>query len=134
MESPSAKHVFCTQLNALFSSSKVGLTNLDVAREVRRRGCPLSTPYLSQLRTGVRTNPSNLVVDALADYFNVSPDFFFDPHGSDPASSTGTHESEVLGKLASPGLRRLLSACVGLSDLSMELLVEISDHLRRPPQ
>jgi transcriptional regulator with XRE-family HTH domain len=123
MESPSAKHVFCTQLNALFSSSKVGLTNLDVAREVRRRGCPLSTPYLSQLRTGVRTNPSNLVVDALADYFNVSPDFFFDPHGS-----------EVLGKLASPGLRRLLSACVGLSDLSMELLVEISDHLRRPPQ
>ncbi|MET3953543.1 transcriptional regulator with XRE-family HTH domain [Rhodococcus sp. OAS809] len=127
-------HVFRTHLNALFSRSEAILTNHDVAKEIRRRGCPLSAPYLSQLRTGVRVNPSYLVIDALADYFRVAPDFFFGPHPSDASASDEANTSAIVRDLHSFGLSRLLSACVGLSTESMEILIEMSDRLRQAGQ
>ncbi|MCQ4127673.1 transcriptional regulator [Rhodococcus erythropolis] len=123
-------HVFRTHLNALFSRSETPLTNHNVAKEIRRRGYPLSGPYLSQLRTGVRVNPSNLVVDALADYFRVAPDFFFGPHPSDASASDGCPNTAIISDLHNLDLRRLLSACVGLSSQSLEILITMSDRLR----
>lgn len=38
----------------------------------------MSRPYLSQLRTGRRTNPSELTIHALAEFFRVDADFFTD--------------------------------------------------------
>src|SRR4051794_3884949 len=44
-----------------------------------RREVSITTAYLSQLRNGQRTNPSYNVLEALADFFGVSPSYFFDP-------------------------------------------------------
>jgi transcriptional regulator with XRE-family HTH domain len=70
---------FSQRLNALFESAPNHVTNAMVVRSMTEDGCRISTPYLSQLRTGVRTNPSPEVVAALARFFEVTPDYFFNP-------------------------------------------------------
>ncbi len=50
----------------------------EISDGIRRRGGPsLSVPYLSQLRSGARPNPTHHVLEALADFFNqpVAPFF-----------------------------------------------------------
>ncbi|MER2225366.1 MAG: transcriptional regulator, partial [Rhodococcus sp. (in: high G+C Gram-positive bacteria)] len=57
---------FNDRLNSLFETADFHVTNAMVVRGMTEFGCRISTPYLSQLRTGVRTNPSPEVVAALA--------------------------------------------------------------------
>ncbi|WP_344030676.1 XRE family transcriptional regulator [Pseudonocardia kongjuensis] len=50
----------------------------EISEGIRRQGGPsLSVPYLSQLRSGARPNPTHHVLEALAEFFNqpVSPFF-----------------------------------------------------------
>lgn len=42
------------------------------------RGVPMARSYLRDLRTGVRTNPHDWHVHALATFFGVSAGYFFD--------------------------------------------------------
>ena len=70
---------FNERLNSLFETADFHVTNAMVVRGMTEFGCRISTPYLSQLRTGVRTNPSPEVVAALAHFFNVHPDYFYAP-------------------------------------------------------
>jgi len=70
---------FKDRLNALYPATAPRLTNAQVVEALSQRGCKISTPYLSQLRSGVRTNPSEQVVLALADYFGVAAEYFFGP-------------------------------------------------------
>ena len=71
------ENVFQLRLNELFSGSDRRLTNVAVAHGLLARGCRISTAYLSQLRHGARSSPSDEVVSALADYFDVPPGYFF---------------------------------------------------------
>lgn len=124
---------FANRLNRLFEQAEVKVTNLEVARGMLESGCSVSTPYLSQLRTGVRKNPSLLVVNALANFFRVSPDYFYDVNvGEDLPSSKQIDAADavVLGKLSDRRLRRLLTLTLGLAPSSVELLVDMSSRLR----
>ncbi|OFV73691.1 nucleoid-associated protein EspR [Rhodococcus erythropolis] len=124
---------FANRLDKLFEQAEVKVTNLEVARGMLESGCSVSTPYLSQLRTGVRKNPSLLVVNALANFFRVSPDYFYDMNvGEDLPSSKQIDAADavVLETLSDRRLRRLLTLTLGLAPGSVELLVDMSSRLR----
>lgn len=71
LSDPLQVNVFRDQLNRLIDTHPKKLTNGTVVKGLAERGCVISPPYLSQLRTGARTNPSREVVDALASFFDV---------------------------------------------------------------
>ncbi|WP_305366941.1 helix-turn-helix domain-containing protein [Rhodococcus erythropolis] len=128
-----AMETFANRLDKLFEQAEVKVTNLEVARGMLESGCSVSTPYLSQLRTGVRKNPSLLVVNALANFFRVSPDYFYDMNvGEDLPSSKQIDAADavVLETLSDRRLRRLLTLTLGLAPGSVELLVDMSSRLR----
>ncbi len=72
---------FAARLNKLFETvhppGRKPHTNAEVAAALTASGHPISKPYLSQLRSGQRTNPSDETVAALAKFFKVKPDYFF---------------------------------------------------------
>ena len=53
-------------------------SNREVADAIRDRGGSISDVYIWQLRTGRRTNPTREHLQALADFFDVEPAYFFD--------------------------------------------------------
>lgn len=118
------------RLNELFTAFDRRLTNSAVAKGLLSRGCQVSTPYLSQLRNGVRTSPSDEVVGALADYFGVSPGHFFTiPWTGDRPLIEGEDATIVEG-IDDPELRQLLQTANGLSATSLELLLKLAARLR----
>ncbi|MGW8537953.1 helix-turn-helix domain-containing protein [Rhodococcus qingshengii] len=128
--------VFERQLNKLFEATQERLTNLAVVGAMVERGCPISAPYLSRLRTGVRTNPSPQAVDALADFFGVSSDYFYDMNAirDSPAAErvgeTTDADAAVVERLLDPRLGRLLALSLTLSPTSVELLIDFSGRFR----
>lgn len=127
-------NVFQDRLNELFDAADPRPTNATVAEGLLAHGCQISKPYLSQLRCGVRTNPSDDVVAAFAAYFGVSPDYFFSTSRSDDSHAQVKHEvdqdTETIRKLANPVIKRLLTAANGLTAASLGLLADMSTKLR----
>jgi len=122
---------FNDRLNSLFETADFHVTNAMVVRGMTEFGCRISTPYLSQLRTGVRTNPSPEVVAALAHFFNVHPDYFYTPSDHTPPTvSGGEADLSLLEQLHNVRLRNLTARVVDLSPSSQDLLVEMAENLR----
>ncbi|WP_410876196.1 helix-turn-helix domain-containing protein [Nocardia sp. A7] len=120
---------FAARLNELFDDPSEPdvrqCTNRHVARMLQAAGHRISAPYLSQLRSGNRDNPSPKTVAALAEYFRVTPDyFFFAPNQSDADDHTYIQALE----LEEP--RALLLRAVGLSGEAMDILVTMAERLR----
>lgn len=124
------KDVFQVRLNELFTAADRRLTNAAVAKGLLTRGCRVSTPYLSQLRTGVRTSPSDEVVGALADYFGVSPGHFFTVPWTGDRALVEAQDADTVDRLDDQELRQLLQAANGLSATSLELLLNLATKLR----
>lgn len=124
------ENVFQVRLNELFARSGRRLTNRAVVTGIAAHGCRISTPYLSQLRTGMRDSPSDEVVAAIGKYFGVSPGYFFTiPWDGDRETVHGEDEKIVAG-LADSDLQQLLSAANGLSSASLDLLADVATKLR----
>jgi len=121
---------FAERLNKLFGSvhpaGRKPYTNADVAEALAAAGHSISKPYISQLRSGHRTNPSNETVAALARFFKVKPDYFFDP----VYEATVDRDLEVLSQLQGYGLRRLSQRAFDLSEESQNLLAAMAEKLR----
>ncbi|WBB99711.1 MULTISPECIES: helix-turn-helix domain-containing protein [unclassified Solwaraspora] len=70
------------KLNLLFETVRPArrdpYTSREVADAIRDRGGSISDVYIWQLRTGRRTNPTKEHLEALADFFDVDPAYFFD--------------------------------------------------------
>ncbi|MEH1124814.1 helix-turn-helix transcriptional regulator [Micromonospora sp. CPCC 206061] len=74
---------FAERLNQLFETvrpegSKDPYGDREVARAIKRKGTDISHSYIGLLRRGEKTNPTMLLVQALADFFGVAPAYFFD--------------------------------------------------------
>ncbi|NHP18225.1 transcriptional regulator [Rhodococcus sp. IC4_135] len=124
-------NVFRTRLNELFAAADPNLTNSAVARGLVEHGCRISKPYLSQLRCGHRTSPSDEVIDALAAFFDVSRGYFFTV--SVPVAASGdvhVDDADIAERLDDPAHRALLLAANGLSAPSLELLADLATKLR----
>jgi transcriptional regulator with XRE-family HTH domain len=100
----------------------------EVAKAIEERGGPtVSSTYLWQLRTGLRDNPTKRHLEALADFFGVSPAYFFD----DAEAARVDTRLLLLTMLRDSGARQIAARLPGLSTSSMEVLAEVVTRLRQ---
>lgn len=74
-------------------------------------GVTMSAPYLSQLRSGNRTNPSVATMAALANFFRIKPAYFTDDEYYEKLDK----ELTWLASMRDEGIRRIAARTVGLS-------------------
>lgn len=76
---------FAGQLNRLFDTiyppGRDAYTSMELVEWAAGRGLRLSAPYLSQLRTGARSRPSESTVELIAAFFGIASEYFTDPEG-----------------------------------------------------
>jgi transcriptional regulator with XRE-family HTH domain len=87
----------------------------------------MSAPYLSQLRSGNRTNPSATTMTALANFFRIKPAYFTD----DAYFAKLDKELTWLASMRDEGVRRIAARTVGLSPEAQKDLALKVDELRR---
>ncbi|MGF1430901.1 XRE family transcriptional regulator [Kitasatospora sp. LaBMicrA B282] len=103
-------------------------TNEEVARACREStGESFSTTYLWQLRTGRRDNPTIRHVEALAQFFQIPPAYFFD----DEQSRRIAEELTLLGALRDTGVREVALRAVTLSPEGLGTITEMIDSIAR---
>ena len=71
----------------------------------------MSAPYLSQLRSGNRTNPSSATMAALANFFRIKSAYFTDDEYYEKLDK----ELSWLATMRDDGVRRIAVRAVGLS-------------------
>ncbi|MCW2686428.1 MAG: Helix-turn-helix protein [Mycobacterium sp.] len=122
---------FAARLNRLFNTvyppGRGPHTSAEVVAELRAEGViTMSAPYLSQLRSGTRANPSTVTMTALAQFFRIKPAYFFD----EGAYQELERELTWLAISHDEGVRRIAMRAAGLSAASQEEIVRTADALR----
>lgn len=102
-------------------------SNADVARELTALGVAVSAPYLWQLRTGRRTNPTLRHLQALVRFFQVDPAYFF-PTEAGPGPEVAA--AELAGALRRAGVRELALSAAGLSTDTLDALGAVVHRVR----
>jgi transcriptional regulator with XRE-family HTH domain len=97
---------------------------------LKAEGVTMSAPYLSQLRSGNRTNPSATTMTALANFFRIKPEYFTD----DAYYEKLDKELTWLAHMRDEGVRRIAARTVGLSPAAQQDVVAKVDELRRREQ
>jgi transcriptional regulator with XRE-family HTH domain len=124
-------NTFATRLNRLFDTvyppGRGPHTSAEVVAALKAEGLTMSAPYLSQLRSGTRTNPSHTTMAALANFFRIRPAFFTD----DSYYTKLDQELTLLAGLRDDGVRRVAARAIGLSPQAQRDVVEKVDELRR---
>jgi len=87
----------------------------------------ISAAYISQLRTGQRTEPSHSRLTALARFFGVGIDYFSDQATAEDASQ----QLEVLLALRDHGVRTVALRAAGLSESSLAAVRAVIENARR---
>ena len=101
-------------------------SNAEVAALIRKAtGEPVTGTAISKLRSGQAANPHQRLIGAMARFFGVPPDFFFEGYADDQAMSLIQEQAEMLAIIRAAdippaGLRVLL----GLSPEALQLLVD----------
>ena len=102
--------------------------NEEVAAACREAtGETFSTTYLWQLRNGRRDNPTKRHLEALAQFFQVPPAYFFD----DDQSAQIAEELELLGALRDSAVRRIALRAVTLSPEGLDTIDDMIELIRR---
>ena len=122
---------FAARLNRLFETvyppGRGPHTSAEVIAALKSEGITMSAPYLSQLRSGNRTNPSVATMRALANFFRIKPEYFPD----DAYYEKMDKELTWLASMRDEGVRRVAARTVGLSPQAQQDLLEKVDELRR---
>ena len=79
-----------------------------------------SGTYLWQLRTGRKDNPTYKVLIGLANFFGVSPTYFFE----DATVERGTLPPEVVAALQDDAVRDIALRAAGLTERSLEVIAQ----------
>jgi len=119
------------KLNRLFRTvhprGRPEYSSEEVAEAVRARGGPtISATYIWQLRKGLRDNPTKKHLEALADFFGVSPAYFFD----DEVAARIEAELDLLAALRDAPVRQVALRASGLSPQSLRAIAEMIDRVR----
>src|SRR5947209_4241795 len=100
----------------------------EVLRAIDAQGGPsMSVGYLSQLVTGVRTNPMMDAVQALAKFFEV-PLSYFDAHENTEETN---QKLKLVAALRHAGVQDVATRAVGLPPESIELVLSMIDRVRQ---
>jgi transcriptional regulator with XRE-family HTH domain len=122
---------FAARLNRLFDTvyppGRGPHTSAEVIAALKSEGITMSAPYLSQLRSGNRTNPSSATMAALANFFRIKPAYFTD----DDYYEKLDKELVWLSTMRDEGVRRIAVRTFGLSAQAQQNVVERVDELRR---
>jgi transcriptional regulator with XRE-family HTH domain len=122
---------FAARLNRLFDTvyppGRGPHTSAEVISALKAEGITMSAPYLSQLRSGNRTNPSSATMAALANFFRIKPAYFTDDEYYEKLDK----ELSWLSTMRDDGVRRIAVRSFGLSQQAQQNLVERVDELRR---
>ncbi|KAA2253971.1 helix-turn-helix domain-containing protein [Solihabitans fulvus] len=103
-------------------------SNEEVARACREAtGETFSATYLWQLRTGRRDNPTKRHLEALAQFFQVPPAYFFD----DEQGAVIAEELELLGALRDSGVRDVALRAVTLSPDGLATISDMIEAIAR---
>jgi transcriptional regulator with XRE-family HTH domain len=125
---------FAARLNRLFDTvyppGRGPHTSAEVIAALKAEGVTMSAPYLSQLRSGNRTNPSSTTMAALANFFRIKPAYFTDDEYYEKLDK----ELFWLATMRDEGVRRIAVRAVGLSPEAQEDLMHRVDELRRKEQ
>ncbi|GAA1909684.1 helix-turn-helix domain-containing protein [Streptantibioticus ferralitis] len=119
-------------LDGLFRGSRPAgrrWTNDEVAAEIKKKypRIRVSGAYLSALRTGKRTHPSQELQTAIAEFFGVSPAYFVDPDHAQRVSA----QLAALEELTQAGVRAVALRAVGLQPESLEAITAVLDQVRK---
>lgn len=119
---------FAARLNRLFSTvhppCRGPYTSQEMLGALKMRGLSLSAPYLSQLRTGGRTQPSPQTIDMIADFFGVRSEYF-----TEPGSGYARHVDDELRWLElthNPSVRRLTTSLLELDADTRDRLLAVA--------
>jgi transcriptional regulator with XRE-family HTH domain len=122
---------FAARLNRLFDTvyppGRGAHTSAEVIAALKSEGITMSAPYLSQLRSGNRTNPSSATMAALANFFRIKPAYFTDDEYYEKLDK----ELSWLAAVRDAGVRRIAVRAVGLSAQAQQDIVERVNELRR---
>lgn len=123
------------KLNKLFDTmrkpSDPPLSNAAAAEAITRKtGISISSAYLWQLRTGVKTNPTVTHLRAIAQFFGVAPSYLIDP-GIDPDIDA---QLNLLQAMRDAGVRDLAMRASGLTPQALNSLRAMVDHARQLEQ
>ena len=125
---------FAARLNRLFDTvyppGRGPHTSAEVIAALKAEGITMSAPYLSQLRSGNRTNPSAATMAALANFFRIKPAYFTD----DEYYEKLDQELAWLATMRLDGVRRIALGAAELSPEGQQDIVERVDELRRKEQ
>src|SRR4030081_3111093 len=122
-------NTFSDRLNRLFDTvyppGRGAHTSAEVIAALKAEGITMSAPYLSQLRSGNRSNPSSPPMAALANFFRIKPAYFTD----DEYHEKLDQELSWLATMRDDGLRRIALAAADLSPEGRQEIAERVDEL-----
>jgi transcriptional regulator with XRE-family HTH domain len=122
---------FAARLNRLFDTvyppGRGQHTSAEVIAALKAEGITMSAPYLSQLRSGNRTNPSTATMAALANFFRVKLAFFT----NDTYYEKLDGELSWLASVRDEPIRRIATRAIGLSAEAHEDILARLEELRR---
>ncbi|BBX75542.1 helix-turn-helix transcriptional regulator [Mycobacterium shinjukuense] len=122
---------FAARLNRLFDTvyppGRGAHTSAEVIAALKAEGITMSAPYLSQLRSGNRTNPSAATMAALANFFRIKPAYFTDDEYYEKLDK----ELQWLATMRDDAVRRVASKIQDLSPQAQQQVLERIDELRR---
>jgi transcriptional regulator with XRE-family HTH domain len=122
---------FAARLNRLFDTvcppGRGPHTSAEVIAALKAEGITMSAPYLSQLRSGNRTNPSSATMAALANFFRIKPAYFTDDEYYEKLDK----ELSFLATMRDDGVRRIAQRAAELSPEAQREVMQRVNELRR---
>ncbi|MFE6055075.1 XRE family transcriptional regulator [Kitasatospora sp. NPDC056446] len=120
------------RLNHLFETvhpaDRGPYTNPEVAQAINEKAGHqvLSATYLWQLRKGKRTDPTHSRLMAIADFFGVSPLYFYE----EETAKRTDEQLRLAGALRSASIRQMVLDMDGLSERSMAAIATMIQSAR----
>jgi len=103
-------------------------THEEVAEAIRSRGGPtISATYIWQLRKGLKDNPTKRHLEALADFFRVSPGYFFD----DESANLIHAQLALLAAMRDGQVRHIATRLAELTPEALDAVTDIIEQIRR---
>lgn len=122
---------FAARLNRLFDTvyppGRGPHTSAEVIAALKAEGITMSAPYLSQLRSGNRTNPSGATMAALANFFRIKAAYFTDDEYYEKLDK----ELQWLCTMRDDGVRRIAQRAHALPSAAQQKVLDRIDELRR---
>ncbi|MEU0400035.1 helix-turn-helix domain-containing protein [Streptomyces sp. NPDC006197] len=118
------------KLNHLFHTVTPGgrrpYSTEEVARSITLSGVPISASYIWLLRKGHRDNPTLRHVEALAQFFGVPPNYFFESGAENKLAA----DLRLMAALKDTGVQAIALRASGLSAKSLDSITEVIQRVR----